>query len=70
MQLSLMSTDPGHVTSHALKGSILKENGDNLPHCNFHWVFFKDMNFEPNVGHCMKVNENVNVGTIWKGASP
>jgi hypothetical protein len=64
MQLSLMSTDPEHVTSHALNGSILKEKGGHLSPCNFHRVLAKDMNFEPNVGHCTTVNENVNVGTI------
>jgi hypothetical protein len=62
MQLSLSSTDPGHVTSHALKELILKhKSGDNLPSCNFHGVLAKDMNFEPEVGQCTAVNENLNV---------
>jgi hypothetical protein len=62
IQLSLSSTDPKHVTSHALKEFNFEgQSGDNLPPCNFHGVFAKDMNFEPNVGYCTAVNENLNV---------
>jgi hypothetical protein len=63
MQLSLSSTDPGHNISHALKELIYSEaqSGDNLPLCNFHGVLAKDMKFEPKVGHCKVVNENLNV---------
>jgi hypothetical protein len=58
MQLLLSSTDPGH----SLKELIVKhKSGDNLTPCNFHGVLAKDMNFEPKVGHCTAVNENLNV---------
>jgi hypothetical protein len=52
MQLSLSSTDPGHVTSHALKA----QSG----HIYLHAIS-TDMIFKPKVGHCTAVNENLNV---------
>jgi hypothetical protein len=62
MQLSLSSTDPGHVTSHALKELIFnRKSDDNLPPCNFNRILANDMNFEPKVGHCTAVNENLNI---------
>jgi hypothetical protein len=40
-----------------LKVNFEAQIGDNIFPCNFHGVLAKDMNFEPNVGHCTAVNE-------------
>jgi hypothetical protein len=39
----------------------LKAQSDNLPPCNFHGVLAQDIDFDPKVGHCTEVNENLNV---------